>query len=94
MVRTWLSACHSVRALDSRPWTLRRSQARRAGSNQAQGATLGLVTLCHCLVLVLLARNRRRWENKQMNIEQGMSKEEGHELTDQIATKNAKIQEV
>jgi len=27
------------------------------------------------------------------NIEQGMSKEEGHELTDQIATKNAKIQE-
>jgi len=28
------------------------------------------------------------------NIEQGMSNEEGHELTDQIATKNAKIQEV
>jgi hypothetical protein len=29
-----------------------------------------------------------------MNIEQGMSKEEGHELTDQIAAKDAKIQEV
>ena len=28
------------------------------------------------------------------NIEQGMSNEERHKLTDQIATKNAKIQEV
>ncbi len=47
-----------------------------------------------------LARRRRQPNDaaelllEPQNIEQGMSNEEGHELTDQIAKKNAKIQEV
>jgi hypothetical protein len=39
-------------------------------------------------------KRRRQPLPEPQNIEQGMSKEEGHELTDQTATKNAKTQEV
>jgi hypothetical protein len=41
-----------------------------------------------------LTKRRRSLQLEPQNIEQGMSNVEGHELTDQIATKDANIQEV
>jgi hypothetical protein len=73
-----------------------RSSALAVCEHFAEGSVqkVGIAEVTECLARKPSNQRRLSLLLEPQNIELGMSKEEGHELIDQIATKNAKNQEV